>query len=140
VAICSAGLPVRAFHPVRRDRIPGCTYSEPQIGSVGLTEAQAREQSYEVKVGKFPFAGNSEATIVGSHDGFVKIVSDAKYGEILGVHILGPQATELIAEAVAVMELEGTVDELMFSIHAHPTLAESLLDAYGAVEGMAINA
>jgi dihydrolipoamide dehydrogenase len=128
------------FRPVRRDRIPGCTYTEPQIGSVGLTEAQAKEKGYTVKVGKFPFAGNSKATILGSHDGFVKIVSDAKYGEILGVHILGPQATELIAEAVVAMELEGTVEELMFTIHAHPTLAESLLDAYGAVEGMAINA
>jgi dihydrolipoamide dehydrogenase len=130
----------RAFRPVRRDRIPGCTYTEPQIGSVGLTEAQAREKGYQVKVGKFPFAGNSKATILGSHDGFVKIVSDAKYGEILGVHIIGPQATELIAEAVAVMDLEGTVEEMMFTIHAHPTLAESLLDAYAAVEGMAINA
>jgi dihydrolipoamide dehydrogenase len=130
----------RKYRPIRRDRIPGCTYTEPQIGSVGLTEAQAKEKGYDMKVGKFPFAGNSKATILGSHDGFVKIVSDAKYGEILGVHILGPQATELIAEAVAVMELEGTVEEMMFTIHAHPTLAESLLDAYGAVEGMAINA
>jgi dihydrolipoamide dehydrogenase len=130
----------RKFRPIRRDRIPGCTYTEPQIGSVGLTEAQAKEKGYTVKVGKFPFAGNSKATILGSHDGFVKIVSDAQYGEILGVHILGPQATELIAEAVAVLELEGTVEEMMFTIHAHPTLAESLLDAYGAVEGMAINA
>jgi len=130
----------RKFRPIRRDRIPSCTYTEPQIGSVGLTETQAKEKGYEVKVGKFPFAGNSKATILGNHDGFVKIVADAKYGEILGVHILGPQATELIAEAVAVMELEGTVDELMYTIHAHPTLAESLLDAYGAVEGMAINA
>lgn len=130
----------RTFRPVRRDRIPGATYCEPQIGSVGLTEAQAKEKGYEVKVGKFPFAGNSKATIVGSHDGFVKIVADAKYGEILGVHILGPQATELIAEAVAVMELEGTVEEMMFTIHAHPTLAESMLDAFAAVEGMAVNA
>jgi dihydrolipoamide dehydrogenase len=130
----------RPFRPVRRDRIPGCTYSEPQIGSAGLTEVQAKEKGYTVKVGKFPFAGNSKATIVDSHDGFVKIVADAQYGEILGVHIIGPQATELIAEAVAVMELEGTVDELMFTIHAHPTLSESLLDAYAAVEGMAINA
>jgi dihydrolipoamide dehydrogenase len=130
----------RKFRPVRRDRIPGCTYTEPQIGSVGLTESQAKEKGHEVKVGKFPFAGNSKATILGNHDGFVKIVSDAKYGEILGVHILGPQATELIAEAVAVTELEGTVEEMMYTIHAHPTLAESLLDAYGAVEGMAINA
>jgi dihydrolipoamide dehydrogenase len=130
----------RPFRPLRRDRIPSCTYSDPQVGSVGLTEAQAREKGYEVKVGKFPFAGNSKATIVGSHDGFVKIVSDAKYGEILGVHIIGPQATEIVAEAVAVLELEGTVEEMMFTIHAHPTLAESMLDAFGAVEGMAINA
>ena len=130
----------RVFRPVRRERIPACTYCDPQIGSAGLTEAQAKEKGYTVKVGKFPFAGNSKATIVDSHDGFVKIVADAKYGEILGVHIIGPQATELIAEAVAVMELEGTVDELMFTIHAHPTLSEAMLDAYAAVEGMAINA
>jgi dihydrolipoamide dehydrogenase len=138
--IAAAKIAGRPFRPIRRDRIPGCTYTEPQIGSVGLTETQAKEKGYEVKVGKFPFAGNSKATILGNHDGFVKVVSDAKYGEILGVHILGPGATELVAEAVAVMELEGTVEEMMFTIHAHPTLAESLLDAYGAVEGMAINA
>jgi len=138
--VAAAKIAGRTFRPVRRDRIPGCSYTEPQIGSVGLTEAQAKEKGYEVKIGKFPFAGNSKATILGNHDGFVKIVSDAKYGEILGVHILGPQATELVAEAVVVMELEGTVEEMMFTIHAHPTLAESLLDAYGAVEGMAINA
>jgi dihydrolipoamide dehydrogenase len=138
--VAAAKIAGRAFRPVRLDRIPGCVYTEPQIGSVGLTEAQAKEQGYEVKVGKFPFAGNSKATILGSHDGFVKIVAGQQYGEILGVHIIGPQATELIAEAVAVLELEGTVEEMMFTIHAHPTLAESLLDAYGAVEGMAINA
>ncbi|KAA6461153.1 dihydrolipoyl dehydrogenase [Acidobacteria bacterium AB60] len=138
--VAMAKIAGRTFRPVRRDRIPGCTYCDPQIGSAGLTEAQAREKGFEVKVGKFPFAGNSKATIVDSHDGFVKIVSDAKYGEILGVHIIGPQATELVAEAVAVMELEGTVEELMFTIHAHPTLAEAMLDAYAAVEGMAINA
>jgi dihydrolipoamide dehydrogenase len=130
----------RPFRPIKREHIPACTYCDPQIGSVGLTEAQAKERGYEVKIGKFPFAGNSKATIVNSHDGFVKIVEDSKYGEILGVHIIGPQATEIIAEAVAVMELEGTLDHLMFTIHAHPTLAESMLDAYGAVEGMAINA
>ena len=130
----------RPFRPVRRDRIPSCTYTEPQIGSVGLTEAQAKEKGHTVKVGKFPFAGNAKATIVDNHDGFVKIVSDAQYGEILGVHIIGPQATELISEAVVAMDLEGTVDELMFTIHAHPTLSEAMLDAYGAVEGMAINA
>ncbi|MGA8940960.1 MAG: dihydrolipoyl dehydrogenase [Acidobacteriaceae bacterium] len=125
--------------PVRKDRVPGCTYCDPQIGSVGLTEAQAKEKGHQVKVGKFPFMGNSKATIVDSHDGFVKVVSDAKYGEVLGVHIIGPQATELIAECVVAMELEATIDELMFTIHAHPTLSESLLDGFSSVEGMAIN-
>jgi len=138
--VAMAKIAGRKYRPVRKDRIPSCTYTEPQIGSAGLTEAQAKEKGFELKVGKFPFAGNSKATIVDSHDGFVKVVADAKYGEILGVHIIGPQATELIAEAVAVMELEGTVDELMFTIHAHPTLSEAMLDGYGAVEGMAINA
>jgi dihydrolipoamide dehydrogenase len=138
--VAMAKIAGKKYRPVRRDRIPSCTYTEPQIGSAGLTEAQAKEKGHEVKVGKFPFAGNSKATIVASHDGFVKVVADAKYGEILGVHIIGPQATELIGEAVAVMELEGTVDEMVFTIHAHPTLNESLLDGYGAVEGLQINA
>jgi dihydrolipoamide dehydrogenase len=132
-----AGKPAR---PVKRERIPACTYCEPQIGSVGLTEAQAKEKGLTVKVGKFPFAGNSKASIVGQHEGFVKVVADAKYGEVLGVHIIGPQATELIAESVTAMELEATIDELMFTIHAHPTLAEAMLDGFGSVEGMAINA
>jgi dihydrolipoamide dehydrogenase len=130
----------RSYKPVRRDRIPACTYSEPQIGSVGLTEAQARQQGYDVKVGKFPFAGNSKASIVDSHDGFVKMVADAKTRKLLGVHIIGPSATELIAEAVAVLTLDGTADDLMFTVHAHPTLSEALLDGYSAIDGMAINA
>ena len=138
--IAVAKIAGRPFRPINRNRIPACTYTEPQIGSVGLTEAAAKAAGYEVKIGKFPFAGNSKATIVDSHDGFVKIVADAKYGEILGVHIIGPNATELISEAVVAMDLEATVDELMYTIHAHPTLAEAMLDAYGAVEGMAINA
>ena len=136
VAAKIAGKYARA---IRRDRIPACTYTEPQIGSVGLTEAQAKEKGYTVKVGKFPFSANSKASIVGSHEGFVKIVADSKYEEILGVHIIGPQATELIAEAVTAIELEATVDEMMFTIHAHPTLSEAMLDAFGSVEGMAIN-
>ncbi|HZU10693.1 MAG TPA: dihydrolipoyl dehydrogenase [Pseudacidobacterium sp.] len=125
--------------PVKRQRIPACTYTEPQIGSVGLTEAQAKEKGLNVKVGKFPFKGNSKATIVNSHDGFIKVVSDAKYGEVLGVHIIGPQATELIAEAVTAIELEATVEDMMYIIHAHPTLSEAMLDAFGSVEGKAIN-
>jgi len=137
--VVAAKLAGKYARPVRRDRIPGCTYCDPQIGSVGLTEAQAKEKGFQVKVGKFPFAGNSKATILDSHDGFVKVVADAKYGEVLGVHIIGPNATELIAESVTAMELEATVEEMMFTIHAHPTLAESMLDGFSSVEGMAIN-
>jgi dihydrolipoamide dehydrogenase len=132
-----AGKPVT---PINKLRIPGATYTEPGIGSVGLTETQAREKGYNVKVGKFPFLGNSKATILGSHDGFVKVVSDAKYGEILGVHIIGPHGYELIAEAVAAMEAEATVDTMIGTIHAHPTLYEALGEAFNAVYGQAINA
>ena len=132
-----AGKPAK---PVNPERIPNATYCHPEIGSVGLTETRAREAGYNVKVGKFPFTANSRASIVGRHEGFIKIVSDADYGEILGVHIIGPQATELIAEAVAAMEMEATVEDLVWTIHAHPTLAEAMLDASNSVYGMAINA
>jgi dihydrolipoamide dehydrogenase len=126
--------------PINPEHIPNATYCHPEIGSVGLTEEKAREAGYNLKIGKFPFTANSRASIVGQHEGFIKIVSDADYGEILGVHIIGPQATELIAEAVAAMELEATVEDLMWTIHAHPTLAEAMLDASNSVYGMAINA
>jgi len=137
--VVAAKIAGKYARPMRRDRVPACTYTEPQIGSVGLTEAQAKEKGYMVKVGKFPFSANSKASIVNAHEGFVKVVADAKYGEILGVHIIGPQATELIAEAVTAMVLEATVEEMMSTIHAHPTLAEAMLDGFGSVEGMAIN-
>ena len=126
--------------PINPEHIPNATYCHPEIGSVGLTEVKAREAGYNVKIGKFPFTANSRASIVGQHEGFIKIVSDADYGEILGVHIIGPQATELIAESVAAMELEATVEDLIWTIHAHPTLAEAMLDASNSVYGMAINA
>src|SRR5258708_24924587 len=100
--------------PINPEHIPGATYCHPEIGSVGLTETTAREAGYNVKIGKFPFTANSRASIVGQHEGFIKIVSDADYGEILGVHIIGPQATEPIAEAVTAMELEATVEDLMW--------------------------
>jgi dihydrolipoamide dehydrogenase len=125
--------------PIDLMKIPNVTYCHPEIGSVGLTEAKAREKGHNVKVGKFPFTANSRASIVGEHEGFIKIVTDAKYGEILGVHIIGPQATELIAEAVTAMGLEATVEDLMWTIHAHPTLAEAMLDASNSVYGLAIN-
>jgi dihydrolipoamide dehydrogenase len=137
--VVAAKVAGKRARPVRRDRIPACTYCEPQIGSVGLTEAQAKAAGHQVKVGKFPFSANSKASIVGSHEGFIKVVAEAKHGEVLGVHIIGPQATELIAEAVVAIELEATIEELMFTIHAHPTLAEAMLDGFGSVENMAIN-
>ena len=126
--------------PINPEHIPNATYCHPEIGSVGLTQVKAEELGYNLKVGKFPFTANSRASIVGAHEGFIKIVSDADYGEMLGVHIIGPQATELIAEAVTAMELEATVEDLMWTIHAHPTLAEAMLDASNSVYGMAINA
>lgn len=126
--------------PINKQRIPGATYTEPGIGSVGFTERQAREAGYDVKVGKFPFLGNSKASILGNHDGFVKVVADAKYGEILGVHIIGPHAYELIAEAVAAMEAEATVETMMHTIHAHPTLYEAVGEAFNSVYGLSINA
>jgi dihydrolipoamide dehydrogenase len=137
--IVAARIAGKYAKPINKTRIPGCTYCEPQIASVGLTEAKARELGHTVKVGKFPFVGNSKATILDAHEGFVKVVADAKYGEVLGVHIIGPYATEIIAEAVTALELEATVEEMMFTIHAHPTVAEALLDGFSSVESMAVN-
>jgi dihydrolipoamide dehydrogenase len=137
--IAVAKIAGREYTPIKRNRIPGATYTEPGIGSVGLTEAQAKAQGYDVKVGKFPFVGNSKATILGHHEGFVKVVSDARYGEILGVHIIGPHGYELIAEAVTAMEAEATVDTMINTIHAHPTLYEALGEAFNSVYGQAIN-
>ncbi len=125
--------------PINKMRIPGATYTEPGIGSVGLTEAQAKAKGYDIKVGKFPFSANSKATILGSHEGFVKVVADAKLGEILGVHIIGPQAFELISEAVTAMESEATVETMMATIHAHPTIYEAIGEAFQNVYGLAIN-
>jgi dihydrolipoamide dehydrogenase len=131
-----AGKPAR---PINRNRIPGATYTEPGIGSVGLTEAQAKAEGFTVKVGKFPFLANSKASILGTHEGFVKVVIDAKWGEILGVHIIGPQAFELLGEAVAAMEAEATVETMMSTIHAHPTIYEAMGEAFNSVYGLAIN-
>jgi len=130
------GLPTQ---PIVRTRIPNATYCEPQIGSIGLTEKQAKEAGYSVETGKFPFVGNSKATILGNHGGFVKVVSDEKYGEVLGIHIIGPLATEILGEAAAVLKLEGTIDDMMNMIHAHPTVWEAMGDAFASVRGLQIN-
>ncbi len=131
-----AGKPTQ---PIMKTRIPNATYCEPQIGSIGLTERQAQEAGYKVKIGKFPFVGNSKATILGNHGGFVKVVSDETYGEVLGIHIIGPLATEILAEATTVLHLEGTIDDMMNMIHAHPTLWEAMGDAFASVRGLQIN-
>lgn len=129
----------KEMQPFDRKRCPNATYCEPQIGSVGLTEKQAREAGYEVKTGKFPFLANSKATILGQHEGFIKVVAEAKYGEILGVHAIGPLATEILAEPTAALGLEATLDDMAAMIHAHPTVWEAMGDAFNAVRGLAIN-
>jgi dihydrolipoamide dehydrogenase len=127
-----AGRPVR---PLNYLHMPGATYCSPEVASVGLTEAAAKEKGYEVKVGKFPFAASPKATILGDSDGFVKVVSESNYGELLGVHIIGPHATDLIAEAVVALEHEATAESLMHAVHAHPTLSEAVAEAaHGAFE------
>jgi dihydrolipoamide dehydrogenase len=131
-----AGKPTPA---IVKTRIPNATYCEPQIGSIGLTEKQARDAGYAVKTGKFPFVGNSKATILGNHGGFIKVVSDEKYGEVLGIHIIGPLATEILSEAAAVLQLEGTIDDMMGMMHAHPTVWEGMGDAFASVRGLQIN-
>jgi dihydrolipoamide dehydrogenase len=124
-------------HPIKYNLVPNCTYCEPEIGSVGLSEAKAKEKGYQVKVGKFPFSALGKAMILGETDGFVKVVSDAQYDEVLGVHIIGPHATDLLAEACVAMGLEATAEELGHIMHAHPTLSEAVMEAAEAVHGMA---
>ncbi len=116
-------------HAINYNHVPGCTYCSPEIASVGLTEAQAKEQGFKVKVGKFPFAAVGKATVLGQRNGFVKIVSDEQYGEILGFHMIGPRVTELIGEGGIALSHEATVESLLGTIHAHPTLYEAVHEA-----------
>jgi dihydrolipoamide dehydrogenase len=126
--------------PLDYEKVPSCTYCNPEVASVGLTEAKAKERGYEVKVGKFPFSANGKATILGQRGGFVKVVAEAKYGEVLGVHMIGPRVTELIAEGGIALSHETTALSLMRTIHAHPTLYEALGEAeHAAAEGAAIH-
>jgi len=125
--------------PINYNHCPNCTYSNPEVGSVGLTEAEAKAQGHTVKVGTFPFTAVGKAKVINDTTGFVKIVAEAKYNEILGVHIIGPHATELIAEAGPMLKLECTVEELARTIHAHPTLSEAIGEAAHATLGHAIH-
>ncbi|MFP5378408.1 MAG: dihydrolipoyl dehydrogenase [Vicinamibacteria bacterium] len=125
--------------PIDYNHVPRGTYCEPEIGSAGLTEAQAKAAGYDVRVGVFPFKALARARMAGETDGFVKIVADKKYDEVLGVHIIGPRATELVAEAVLALRLECTVEELIRTIHAHPTMSEAVGEAAHAAHGAAIH-
>ena len=126
--------------PINYDQVPGCTYCDPEIGSVGLTEQEAKARGYDVRVGTFKFGVLARARIASEVEGFVKIVAEKKYDEILGVHMIGPRATELVAEATLALRLECTVEELIRTIHAHPTMAEAVGEAAHATHGAAIHA
>ena len=127
------------FRPINYDHVPGCTYCDPEIGSVGLTEARAKERGFDVRVGTFKFGVLGRAKIAGETEGFVKIVADKKYDEVLGVHMIGPRSTELVAEATLALRLECTVEELIRTIHAHPTMSEAVGEAAHATHGAAIH-
>jgi dihydrolipoamide dehydrogenase len=124
---------------INYDHVPGCTYCDPEIGSVGLTEAEAKARGFDVRVGTFPFGVLGRAKMAQETDGFVKIVADRKYDELLGVHMIGPRSTELVGEATVALRLESTVEELIRTIHAHPTFAEAIGEAAHAVHGLAIH-
>lgn len=130
------GLDVR---PLNYDHVPNCTYTDPEVASVGLTEKKAKERGYDVKTGKFPFTASAKARIVGETGGLVKIVADKKYDEVLGIHICGPHATELIAEGGAALELEATAESIAKTMHAHPTLSEAIMEAAEDVLGHSIH-
>jgi dihydrolipoamide dehydrogenase len=127
------------LRPLNYEHVPGCTYCDPEIGSVGLTEQEAKARGFDVRIGTFPFAVLGRAKMSGETDGFVKIVADKKYDEVLGVHMIGARSTELVAEATVALRLEATVEELIRTIHAHPTMAEAIGEAAHATHGAAIH-
>jgi dihydrolipoamide dehydrogenase len=130
----------KEFRPINYDHVPAGTYCDPEIGSVGLTEAEAKQRGYDVRIGTFKFGILARARIAGEIEGFVKIVSEKKYDEVLGVHMIGPRSTELVAEATLALRLECTVEELIRTIHAHPTMSEAVGEAAHAAHGAAIHA
>ena len=125
--------------PIDYSNIPGCTYCRPQVASIGLTEQKVKEKGLEVKIGHFPMKASGKAMAIGETDGFVKVIFDAKYGELIGCHIIGPEATELIAEAGIARTLETTHEEILNSVHAHPTISESFMEAVADAYGEAIH-
>ncbi len=125
--------------PLNYNNIPGCTYCSPEIASVGYTEKAAKEAGYEIKVGKFPFSASGKASAAGAKDGFVKLIFDAKYGEILGAHMLGHNVTEMLAEIVTARKLEATGHEIIKSVHPHPTMSEAVMEAAAEAYGECIH-
>ena len=125
--------------PIDYNNIPGCTYCQPEIASVGYTEKKAKEAGYEIKVGKFPFSASGKAKAAGASDGFVKVIYDAKYGELLGAHLIGANVTEMIAELVAARKLETTGHEILKAVHPHPTMSEAIMEATAAAYGEVIH-
>ena len=126
-------------HPIDYGNIPGCTYCSPEVASVGMTEKQAKEKGMEIKVGKFPFSASGKASAAGAKDGFVKLIFDAKYGELLGAHMIGYNVTELIAECVSIRKLETTGHEIIKTVHPHPTMSEAIMEAAAAAYGEVIH-
>ena len=126
-------------HDINYDNIPGCTYCQPQVASIGLTEAKAKDKGYDIKVGKFPFMASGKAFAIGEREGFVKLIFDARYGELLGAHIIGSEATEMIAELGIAKSLEATAESIIKTVHAHPTLSESIMEAAANAYGEAIH-
>ena len=126
-------------HPLDYNNIPGCTYTSPEVASVGMTEKAAKEAGYELKVGKFPFTASGKASAAGAKDGFVKLVFDAKYGELLGAHLIGANVTEMIAELVVARKLETTGEEIIKAVHPHPTMSEAVMEAAAAAYGEVIH-
>ncbi|SVD21385.1 uncharacterized protein METZ01_LOCUS374239, partial [marine metagenome] len=137
--VCVEAIAGESHGTVDYANVPNCTYCHPEVASVGLTEAQAREQGFDIEVGKFPWVGNGRALAGGHTEGFVKVVRDKEYSEILGAHIVGPHATELIAEFVVGRHLEGTVEEMDRAMHPHPTLSEAVAEAALGALGRAIH-
>jgi len=129
----------RETRPLNYDHVPGCTYCDPEIGSVGLTEREAQERGFEVRIGTFPFGVLGRAKISGETEGFVKIVASKAHDGILGIHMIGSRSTELVAEATVAVRLESTVEELIRTVHAHPTMAEAIGEAAHAAHGAAIH-
>jgi dihydrolipoamide dehydrogenase len=137
--VCVEKIAGRNPEPVNYKNIPACTYTMPEIASVGYTEKAAREAGYELKVGKFPFTASGKAKASGQRDGFIKLVFDAKYGELLGAHMIGANVTEMIAEIVVARKLEITGHELIKTIHPHPTMSEAIMEAAAAAYGEVIH-